>query len=487
VNGGSVGVPITWAKVTYSVTFTESGLPTGTNWSVTLAGSSENSTGFTIIFTEPNGTYSYTIGVVPGWAASRYSGSVTVNGAPMGVAITWTEVTYSVTFTETGLPNGKNWSVTLAGSSENSTGSTIQFTEPNGTFSYTIGAVPGWATSLYSGTVTVYGKGMDVSIAWTEVTYSVGFSESGLPSGLTWQVTVNGVAKQLTTDGATDTLIFAEANGTFAYTITDISGWHQSTLPYTGTVVVSGSAVAEPTLVYLKETYSVAFSESGLPLGLTWQVTVNGVAEHLTTDGATDRLVFTEPNGTYTYTITDNSGWHQSTLGYTGNVVTSGGVVTEPTLAYVQVTYPAAFTESGLPSGANWSVTLIGGSSAVVLVSTLGGGSTALTRWSAGASTIWFNVSNATYTYSSTATGRASVTGNLTVSGPLGAPVMVDFPPAPSPSGLSTLDYLTIGGAVGVLAIGVLLALLLLRRRKSPLRAATPTSQPAESGPPTPP
>jgi len=210
------------------------------------------------------------------------------------------------------------------------------------------------------------------------------------------------------------------------------------------------------------------------------------VAEHLTTDGATDRLVFTEPNGTYTYTIADNSDWHQSTLAYTGNVVASGGVVTEPTLAYVQVTYPAAFTESGLPSGANWSVTLIGGASAVVLASPLGGGSTALTRWSAGASTIWFNVSNATYTYSSTASGRTSVVGNLTVSGPLGAPVMVAFPPAPSPSGLSTLDYLTIGGAVGVLAIGVLLALL-LGRRKTPPRPATMPSQPAENGPPTPP
>jgi len=384
------------------------------------------------------------------------------------------------------LPNGTNWSVTLAGSSENSTGLTIQFTEPNGTFSYAVGAVPGWAAAHYSGSVTVYGKGMDVSIAWTEVTYSVEFSESGLPSGLTWQVTVNGVAERLTTNGATDSLIFAEANGTFAYTITDISGWHQSTLTYTGTVVVNGSAIAEPTLVYSKETYSVAFSESGLPSGLTWQVTVNGVAEHLTTDGATDRLVFTEPNGTYTYTITDNSGWHQSTLAYTGNVVASGGVVTEPTLAYVQVTYPVAFTESGLPSGANWSVTLIGGASAVVLASPLGGGSTALTRWSAGASTIWFNVSNATYTYSSTASGRTSVVGNLTVSGPLGAPVMVDFPPAPSPSGLSTLDYLTIGGAVGVLAIGVLLALL-LGRRKTPPRPATMPSQPAESGPPTPP
>jgi len=50
----------------YSVTFTESGLPSGTSWSVTLNGNTESSTTNTISFSEPNGTYSYVVASVTG-------------------------------------------------------------------------------------------------------------------------------------------------------------------------------------------------------------------------------------------------------------------------------------------------------------------------------------------------------------------------------------------------------------------------------------
>jgi hypothetical protein len=131
-------------------------------------------------------------------------------------------------------------------------------------------------------------------------TYSVTFSESGLPCGLTWKVTVNGVSKSLTTDGGTDSLTWTGlASGTYAYSIAGISGWHQATLPYGGSVVVSGASVTEPTLVYTQVTYTVTFSETGLPSGTTWWVTLNGVTKSSTTS----TITFTEPNGTYSYTI----------------------------------------------------------------------------------------------------------------------------------------------------------------------------------------
>ncbi|MEM3489441.1 MAG: hypothetical protein QXO75_07300, partial [Nitrososphaerota archaeon] len=44
----------------YSVTFTESGLPAGTSWSVTLNGVTLSSSSNSIVFSEPNGSYSYT-------------------------------------------------------------------------------------------------------------------------------------------------------------------------------------------------------------------------------------------------------------------------------------------------------------------------------------------------------------------------------------------------------------------------------------------
>jgi thermopsin len=225
----------------------------------------------------------------------------------------------------------------------------------------------------------------------TVVPYSVSFSESGLPSGLTWKVTVNGVSEHLTTNGHIDTLTFSGlVDGTYSYVITPTSGWHEKTLPYSGSVTVNGASVTEPTLIYKQVTYSVTFKESGLPSGLTWTVTVNGVSQHLTTDGNTDHLTWTGiPNGTYAYSVTGNAGWHEATLPYNGNVVVSGANVLEPIMHYKLWTYTLTFSESGLPSGLVWKVTVNG-----VMEHLLTNGGTDSLSWTLG---------NGTYSYSITA------------------------------------------------------------------------------------
>jgi YVTN family beta-propeller protein len=80
VNGGSVSKSVSFPLVKYTVTFTESGLPSGTSWSVTFNGTTESSTTNTITFTAANGTYSYSIGSVSGYTVSPSSGNITVNG-----------------------------------------------------------------------------------------------------------------------------------------------------------------------------------------------------------------------------------------------------------------------------------------------------------------------------------------------------------------------------------------------------------------------
>ncbi|MEM3036153.1 MAG: hypothetical protein QXS18_05045, partial [Thermoplasmata archaeon] len=83
---GSSGTP-----TTYTVTFTESGLPSGTSWSVTFNSNTKSSTTNTISFTGiANGTYSYSVGAVSGYTASPSSGTITVNGANVNQAITFT-------------------------------------------------------------------------------------------------------------------------------------------------------------------------------------------------------------------------------------------------------------------------------------------------------------------------------------------------------------------------------------------------------------
>ena len=229
----------------YAVTFSESGLPSGTSWSVSLNGVMKSGTG-SIVFTEPNGTYSFSVGVVSGYTASPTSGSFTVNGVAVNRAITFTALPpgqHSLTFSETGLPAGTNWSVTVGTTTHTTTGGTISFAEVNGTYSYTVGAVVGYTATPSSGSVTVNGATKAVSIAFakasTGATYAVTFTETGLPAGTSWSVTLNGSTKSSTTA----TVTFQEANGSYSFTVGSVSGYTVGPSP--GTIKVDGAAMSQ--------------------------------------------------------------------------------------------------------------------------------------------------------------------------------------------------------------------------------------------------
>jgi YVTN family beta-propeller protein len=122
-------------QVVYPVAFTESGLPAGLNWSVTVNGTSWSSNSSTLSFPEPNGTYSYTIASSTGFYLSTTSpGSFTVAGVALFEITTFVLPAYTVSFTEQGLPAGTNWSVAFNGTVANSSTTRVSFQEPNGTF-----------------------------------------------------------------------------------------------------------------------------------------------------------------------------------------------------------------------------------------------------------------------------------------------------------------------------------------------------------------
>lgn len=78
-----------------TVTFTESGLPTGATWNVTLNGVKKSSTTDSIIFSEPNGSFFFTVGIYQGYSASPNSGTVLVKGDSLSQSVTFSEVNYS--------------------------------------------------------------------------------------------------------------------------------------------------------------------------------------------------------------------------------------------------------------------------------------------------------------------------------------------------------------------------------------------------------
>jgi hypothetical protein len=325
-SSNSVNQGISISPIPYSVTFTETGLPSGDSWSVTLAGARGSSSGSTISFTESDGTYSYTVTAPAGNVASPASGSVTVDGSSVNVPIALS-FPYTVTFTESGLPSGTSWSATLGGTQHSSSTSTITLSETNGTYSFSIQPPTGFKATPSSGTITVNGENVEQSVVFTSVpTYTVTFTASGLPTGGSWSVTL-GTTLHTT---STSTITFTESNGTYSFTVTAPSGY--TATPASGSVKVNGSAVNQKVTLAKKPVtgYSVTFSETGLISGTKWCVTLSGSQKCST--GAS--IGFSEPDGSYSFSVGGVSGYTVNPG--SGTVTVSNGSVSKTITFKVQ-------------------------------------------------------------------------------------------------------------------------------------------------------
>lgn len=156
---------------TFTATFTESGLPAGTIWSVTVNGTTVESKTTSINFELTNGTFPYEIGSVAGYriTSGPSSGTVIVNGAaPPAVKVHWSEVRYTVKFRENGLAPHTNWTVTIDGQLKSANTSSISFSIPNGTFAFSIVATGYTETSSPPSPLTVDGAPVLVTVTFSE-------------------------------------------------------------------------------------------------------------------------------------------------------------------------------------------------------------------------------------------------------------------------------------------------------------------------------
>jgi len=310
----------------YSVTFSETGLPVGTHWSVTLNGTPFSTTGTAIVFHAPNGTFAYSIADVPGWHQTTlaYHGTVTVNGSSVTEpTLVFHQVTYSLLFLELApyLPHGKSWSVAVDGSFQSTTGTSLSFTVPNGTFPWLISGPSGYRVS------TAHGPGGPIVISGSPPTQDVSFArgstptltfhEVGLASGTPWCVTIG--AKFCTTASS---LHFKNLTpGTYSYAIGSFGG--MTTLvkvgsswlvQSSGTVTVSGSVT-----IQVRFAYPVTFTESGLTGSFSWSVS----AEGLTGTSSTHTIVLNLTNGSQAFSVHPVSGYTRSPA--SGHVTVAGG------------------------------------------------------------------------------------------------------------------------------------------------------------------
>jgi len=341
VNGSDPVVNISFVP-TYTITFNETGLPSGMTWGGTIVPwqNSSSSNSFTLL--EPNGTYHYTLNPVPGFT-TLWEGTVQVAGSNTTVSVVFAATTYAVQFAESGLPVGAGWSVVIDGISKPANSSILQVLLPNGSYRFVIPSVGGFYPGPASGSVEVAGNGTTVQVQFL-FTYAVTFQETGLAPGTSWTLKVGGVAHT----AEASAIVLNEPNGTFGYTIDPIRGYFAA---WSGSVQVAGENLSVP-VPFTLVTYALQFMATGLPPGTFWSVVVDGV-DHPTSGSS---LLLEEPNGTYTVTYSPSGPY--SLLNEPPALVQVNGGGFNVTVAY-GLTFDLAFVESGLPFATAWTVSVI--------------------------------------------------------------------------------------------------------------------------------
>jgi parallel beta-helix repeat protein/putative cofactor-binding repeat protein len=225
VNGTSVDyLPLTAKWEGYTITFVETGLPIGTAWSVTLGSSSVSSKTQTVVFSPYAAQHisqDFTVARISGYLVSELTGQITLNGASQVITLTFTPVKYNVTFTETGLPSGTSWSVTIGSQTLSSSG-TINFSLPNGTYNYTVGSVTGYHLNTATGSFQINAAGKTISVTFVQNKYTLLVTETGLPAGDSWTVNVSGSTSTSTGNSIEIYLV----SGTYNITVTGPSSYN---------------------------------------------------------------------------------------------------------------------------------------------------------------------------------------------------------------------------------------------------------------------
>ena len=223
------------SSTTHGVDFTPTGLSGSATWSVTLTFTPSptlippqtvsSTGGITAVLL--TGAYQYTVTAPAGYVAYPSSGLLQMSDYGLNVAITFVPATnYLVAFTETGLAPGTSWTVTLASTPQSSTGTEITFSEPNGAYAYTVGAVAHYTAAPASGTATVSGGTASEPIVFTPAD---GYLNGTVAPGSA-TVTIDGTAVTVSSGSFSAKL----APGTYAIVAT-ASG----SAPYYNNVTVS--------------------------------------------------------------------------------------------------------------------------------------------------------------------------------------------------------------------------------------------------------
>ncbi|BDC17572.1 hypothetical protein HS5_04620 [Acidianus sp. HS-5] len=323
----------------YSVTFKESGLPFGSAWSVTFNGTTKISTSNTITFVVSSGIYSYQV-YSAYYTSLPSQGTIHVTSNET-VQVDFAPKNFTITFVESGLPEGTVWSVCVNGIVRNSTTDKICFLLPYGHYEYKVFNVTEYGVTPYTGYVNLT-HNVTLSVGFYVLRYNVTFREVGLPNGVIWYVCVNGTKYNSSMGYITLTLPV----GIYVYRVFSA---HYIPNVSEGTVNLTEKQLI--CLEFMPMNYTLILVESGLPKGYEWVVDING-ANYTTVSGGFN---ITLPYGEYKvevyskyYVVSPEE--EEITLCKNNEVV----------FKFVPENFTITFEETGLPSGVSWTVCING-------------------------------------------------------------------------------------------------------------------------------
>jgi len=366
---GSLGTGIVAATTTYSVTFTEVGLPTGTAWTATLAGVSMTKTTPTITFTgiaAANSVYWNISTVANGSTAQYYPhgdyygynyGYMNIPSETANVIVFHSQFQVGFGFTPAGAGG-----VSPASTGWYDAGSQI----PVNAGHYTGYAFSGWKTSPLNS--VVFGNASSASTMATinhpatitakfiPTKAKVTFTEVGLPTGANWQVIFNGVAHASTTSSIS---VGNFGIGSYSWTVPPFS---VTSIIQFAPVFGSGSmSVPYQTLQavsFVKQVqlaFTVNPSGGGSTTPSTTAFYTNGSTIALSAE-STSTTVFNKwsaGNAFVSFASTTSSATAATITG--ASTITAKFVTGTPC-----TTCTVTFNEVGLPSGSFWGVTAAG-------------------------------------------------------------------------------------------------------------------------------
>ncbi len=297
-------IAISFKPVTFQATFTETGLPAGTTWYANLTGMLGNSQSSTLNYELQNGTYGFTIASSnSNYEPNVTNGYISVNGNSVNVNVKFTQIYFTATFFESGLPSGATWYVNLSNGDHGKAVSpnSIGFTLQDGVYSYTVSTSDSsYVPSTSSGSIDISNSNMNQQITFYSQS-SAGtatFMENGLPYGTPWELHLsNGNAYTSTKNS----LSAALPSGKYTYSLITPDGNYHGT---------AGNFTVKPgmqniSMYFAPVTYTVVFSENGLSHGTRWSVIINGVEYN----SSTQHIYVSLMNGTYSVKMVGIGGY----------------------------------------------------------------------------------------------------------------------------------------------------------------------------------